>query len=43
MFPGQRYGVAVSVAELHPEAPDFLPAETVGRPMRLDEMLRRSA
>jgi hypothetical protein len=39
MFPGQRYGVAVSVAELHPEAPDFLPAETVGRPMRLDEML----
>jgi hypothetical protein len=39
MFPGQSYGVAVSVAELHPELPEFLPAEAIGRPMRLDEML----
>jgi hypothetical protein len=39
MFPGESYGVAVSVTELHPTIPDFLPADTVGRPMRLDEML----
>jgi hypothetical protein len=39
MFPGQSYGVAVSVAELDPALPDFLPAEAIGRPMRLDEML----
>jgi hypothetical protein len=39
MFPGESYGVAVSVTVLHPEPPDALPAETTSRPMRLDEML----
>jgi hypothetical protein len=39
MFPGASYSVAVSVARLHPELPEFLPAEAVGRSPRLDEML----
>jgi hypothetical protein len=39
MFPGASYGVAVSVTRLHPELPEFIPADAVGRPVRLDEML----
>ena len=39
MFPGESFGVAVSVAQLHPELPEFLHEHVVDRPMRLDEML----
>jgi hypothetical protein len=39
MFPGESFGVAVSVAELHPRLPEYLPEHMDYRPMRLDEML----
>jgi hypothetical protein len=39
MFPGESYGVAVSVTELYPDVPDILPPDAVSRPTRLDEML----
>jgi hypothetical protein len=39
MFPGESYGVAVSVAPLHPWEPELLPPDPDRRPMRLDEML----
>jgi hypothetical protein len=39
MFPGESYGVAVSVAPLHPCEPELLPPDPDRRPMRLDEML----
>jgi len=39
MFPGESFGVAVSVAQLHPQVPEYLPEHMDERPMRLDEML----
>lgn len=38
MFPGESYGVAVSLARLHPQT-EFLPADPHGRSPRLDELL----
>ena len=39
MFPGESFGVAVSVTQLYPELPEYLPEHRDERPMRLDEML----
>src|SRR5688572_25228425 len=39
MFPGESYGVAVTVARLDPDEYEVLAADTSSRPTRLDEML----